>query len=111
MIFYIKEKKGKRKKQANKQTLLTIKTIQIKTKFNLLPSSQKEMAKVNNTQLSWNQKKRGIAFWRAIMLHNFPAYGLGIYPKDKISQVHKGVCIRLSNIALFKIKNLESICP
>lgn len=45
------------------------------------------------------------------MLHNFPAYGLGIYPKDKISQVHKGVCIRLSNIALFKIKNLESICP
>lgn len=54
MIFYIKEKKGKRKKQANKQTLLTIKTIQIKTKFNLLPSSQKEMAKVNNTQLSWN---------------------------------------------------------
>lgn len=39
MVIYAKTKKGRRKKLANKQTSLKIKTIQIKTKFNLLPSS------------------------------------------------------------------------
>lgn len=82
--------------------------MQVKTKYVAQKSSKKDKNQYQTVDSGLEIEVQH--FQRTIMLHDFTALYLGIYPK--MSQVHKDVRMRMSNIALFKImQKLNSKCP